>query len=315
MGDGWTVLPGGRIADGEEPPLHIDLLLLHPTRGVVLLERAPRWTPLAPSRFFHALDRLGFRRACPGYLPLVHLPLRPEAAEALPRLMAERLRGQPPLSLRCPPERWMALVRQAVVAPRTGARRRRLALGGVAAAALAALAALWHGPGQRPPPAEPPLRLAARAGAEPPILMTAAARLAAMPEAEAPPLPAPGALPGIAAAGAALSEGPQRAGETPPPPGVDPAVTEALLRRGEALLALGDISAARRFFERAAAVGSAEAALAAGGTYDPAILRGLDARGILPDPALAAAWYRRAAALGAAEAEARLAALAAGNPP
>jgi TPR repeat protein len=60
---------------------------------------------------------------------------------------------------------------------------------------------------------------------------------------------------------------------------------------------LGDISAARRFYERAAAAGNGRAAAAAGRTYDPAFLAGIRA-GIQADPEAASAWYRRAAALG-----------------
>ncbi|MFC7541617.1 hypothetical protein ACFQU2_22110 [Siccirubricoccus deserti] len=75
----------------------------------------------------------------------------------------------------------------------------------------------------------------------------------------------------------------------------------ALMRRGDALLATGDVSGARRFYERAAEAGSAEAARAAGRTHDPAALAALGARGIRPDPQAAAAWYRRAEALAASE--------------
>ena len=79
-----------------------------------------------------------------------------------------------------------------------------------------------------------------------------------------------------------------------------------LLRRGDAALADGDIIAARLLFERAANMGSAVAATAAGKTYDIDFLLRTGARGIRADPAAAAAWYRRAAALGDAEARARL---------
>ncbi|MBX6375692.1 MAG: hypothetical protein IRZ13_15850 [Acetobacteraceae bacterium] len=73
---------------------------------------------------------------------------------------------------------------------------------------------------------------------------------------------------------------------------------QALIRRGDEMLALGDVSAARLLYERAANAGSASAAVAAGRTYDPAVLRVIGALEIRPDPAAAAAWYRRAAALG-----------------
>jgi hypothetical protein len=90
-------------------------------------------------------------------------------------------------------------------------------------------------------------------------------------------------------------------GERPPAPpqAADSALISTLLRRGEELLALGDISAARRFFERAEAAGSANAAVILAETYDPHTLYTLRTRGLQPDPVAALAWYRRAAALGA----------------
>jgi TPR repeat protein len=71
-----------------------------------------------------------------------------------------------------------------------------------------------------------------------------------------------------------------------------------LTQRGDAALAVGDIIAARLLYERAAAMGSATAATAAGKTYDLNFLLRADTHGIRPDPATAATWYRRAAALG-----------------
>jgi TPR repeat protein len=96
---------------------------------------------------------------------------------------------------------------------------------------------------------------------------------------------------------------------TGPPASATAPMTLALLRRGEALLAGGDISAARSFFERAAAAGNANAARAMAETYDPRVLAGLGVRGLVPDRAAALEWYRRAAALGAPDAAARIAAL------
>ena len=77
------------------------------------------------------------------------------------------------------------------------------------------------------------------------------------------------------------------------------------------MLSLGDISAARLLYERAAALGSARAATAVGKTFDPAFLATIHASGIPPDPAAAASWYRKAAALGDSEAADRLARLTA----
>lgn len=64
------------------------------------------------------------------------------------------------------------------------------------------------------------------------------------------------------------------------------------------MLAIGDISAARLLYERAALAGSGEAAAALGRTYDSEALARLGTRGIQPDAKMAAAWYRRAVALG-----------------
>jgi type II secretory pathway predicted ATPase ExeA len=79
-----------------------------------------------------------------------------------------------------------------------------------------------------------------------------------------------------------------------------------LLSRGNAMLALGDISAARLFYERAAALGSAGAATALGNTYDAAFLASIQAKGIVADQAAALVWYRKAAALGDTEAARQL---------
>jgi TPR repeat protein len=88
-----------------------------------------------------------------------------------------------------------------------------------------------------------------------------------------------------------------------------PEMVEMLLRRGRELMRIGDVSAARRFFERAAAGGSGQAALEVGATYDPRELQRIGARGIPPDRNAALTWYRRAAAMGAAEAQDRIRAL------
>ena len=75
-----------------------------------------------------------------------------------------------------------------------------------------------------------------------------------------------------------------------------------LTQRGDAALAVGDIIAARLLYERAAAMGSATAATAAGKTYDLDFLLRADTHGIRPDAAAAATWYRKAAVLGDPEA-------------
>jgi hypothetical protein len=83
-------------------------------------------------------------------------------------------------------------------------------------------------------------------------------------------------------------------------------IIEALLSRGEAMVATGNIARARMLFERAATGGSARAAAETARMYDPEFLASIHVRGIEPDASLAASWYRRAAALGDSEADARL---------
>jgi TPR repeat protein len=85
-----------------------------------------------------------------------------------------------------------------------------------------------------------------------------------------------------------------------------PAMIAALIRRGDAMMELGDISAARLLYERAAVAGSGPAALKLARTYDPEMLAQAGARGIRGDPEAAESWYRRAISLGEAAAEAPL---------
>jgi hypothetical protein len=106
------------------------------------------------------------------------------------------------------------------------------------------------------------------------------------------PVESSAAEPGIGTVGS-LSHGLQRLPDD---------VLSALLRRGDAMLALGDVSAARLFYERAAATGSGRSATALGKTYEREVLAQLGARGVADDAAMAARWYRVALALGDVEA-------------
>jgi hypothetical protein len=85
-----------------------------------------------------------------------------------------------------------------------------------------------------------------------------------------------------------------------------PSLAALYIKRGDAMLAVKDISAARKFYEYAADAGSARAARALAETYDPAWLGKLGTVGIRPDPAMAAQWYGRAQTLGDPDAGARL---------
>jgi hypothetical protein len=82
-----------------------------------------------------------------------------------------------------------------------------------------------------------------------------------------------------------------------------------LLHRGDRLLGRGDVAAARAVYERAAALGSAQAALALGSTYDPGRLWSLGVFGMVGNKERARQWYQRADQLGHPEAKERLKAL------
>ena len=91
---------------------------------------------------------------------------------------------------------------------------------------------------------------------------------------------------------------------------LDPDVIASLLRRADALIASGDVAAARLALRRAADAGDPRAATTLGGTYDPAVLEKLSVHGIVPDVAMARSWYERAQKFGSAEAPQRLEMLA-----
>ena len=102
--------------------------------------------------------------------------------------------------------------------------------------------------------------------------------------------------------------------EVPPPSAPtgaspDKAALKEMVREGDKLLSRGDVVAARAMYERAAAMGSAPAALAMGTTYDPRRLWGLGVFGMVGNKERARQWYQRADELGHPDAKARLRAL------
>jgi TPR repeat protein len=91
---------------------------------------------------------------------------------------------------------------------------------------------------------------------------------------------------------------------------LDPNEIASSLRRADALIASGDLAAARLVLRRAADGGDAQAAMTLAGTYDPASLEKLGVHGFVPDAVMARAWYEKAKKFGAAEATQRLDVLA-----
>jgi hypothetical protein len=91
---------------------------------------------------------------------------------------------------------------------------------------------------------------------------------------------------------------------------LDPREVAALIKRGQDLLASGDVQSARLLLMRGAEARDARAALLVGTTYDPALLRQIGADGPLADAAQARTWYQRAKEWGEPDAQRKLEALA-----
>ncbi|NOJ38370.1 sel1 repeat family protein [Bradyrhizobium sp. WSM 1791] len=139
--------------------------------------------------------------------------------------------------------------------------------------------------------------------------------------------PVPTAAPPLVAAPAPVAAAPVAA---PPPPvavaaavpvpaaprqaevvrSLDPKEIAALIKRGQDLLAAGDVQSARLLLMRGAEARDARAALLVGTTYDPARLRQMGADGPLADVAQARTWYQRAKEWGEPDAQRQLDALA-----
>ena len=123
--------------------------------------------------------------------------------------------------------------------------------------------------------------------------------------------PAPAAGMGSPSTDVAVSPAPAIAAiavEAPPEPVAEgPRLSAgeiaALVARGDAFLAAGDIASARLFFERAADSGDSLAAMRMAVTYDATFLNRAGLRGLGSDPGRVAFWFRRARELGDGKAE------------
>jgi hypothetical protein len=134
-----------------------------------------------------------------------------------------------------------------------------------------------------------------------PVVAAAAIAAPAPAAVIAAPAPAPVAAPAApAAASPALREFMRT---------LDQKEIAALVRRGQDLLASGDVQSARLLLMRGAEARDARAALLVGTTYDPVLLKQLGANGPLADVAQARLWYQRAKEWGEPDAQRQLDAL------
>jgi TPR repeat protein len=83
---------------------------------------------------------------------------------------------------------------------------------------------------------------------------------------------------------------------------LDPEGIKLLMKQGEEFVAAGDVVTARMVFQRAAEAGDANAAIAVGATYDPAVFAKFGVVGISADTAQARSWYEKAERLGSPDA-------------
>ncbi len=88
----------------------------------------------------------------------------------------------------------------------------------------------------------------------------------------------------------------------------------ALLDRGDQLLATGDVAAARLLFRRLAKKGVAIGAMRMAKSYDPEFLNTIPTAGLQPDLAQARKWYQKASELGNQDATRRLTTMSAAEP-
>jgi len=146
-------------------------------------------------------------------------------------------------------------------------------------------------------------RAPAAAAAAAALPVNAATRVAALPDAALPVARPPVAAPPPAPAAEGMI--PRDAIHH-----LDPNEIASSLTRANALIASGDLAAARLVLRRPADSGDARAAMTLAETYDPAILEKLGVHGVVPDLAMARGWYEKAKQFGATEATQRLELLA-----
>jgi hypothetical protein len=168
----------------------------------------------------------------------------------------------------------------------------------IPAAAISAFVVLWaltwtHGPGRRTADGDSgPTQAVVERGMQ----GTAAAQTT-------------GAAEPIGMDGAAPHETPKSQATSAPLRRLDREEIAHLLKRGEELVAAGQLGPARLVLRRAAEAGDSDAAFALAITYDPVLLQTRVAIGVAPDDAMARAWYEKAKELGSMDASRRLEAI------
>jgi hypothetical protein len=94
----WEVLPTPIVGGQARHPLRVDFALLHPTRGIALVDIAPRANPSAVRTLRQTLAALDPPLAARlAGIPVVHCCLAPDEIRDLPRLLDRAFAGEVPM--------------------------------------------------------------------------------------------------------------------------------------------------------------------------------------------------------------------------
>lgn len=120
LGRDWTALRECRLRPsdrGSSPTI-----LIHPVRGVAVLDVSPSATPDAVDAVRARLDAARFDGIFAGHLPVVHLRATPRQMPSLPKMLDDAFAALPPLSLPGG-DAWAGVAARALLAEQPAARR------------------------------------------------------------------------------------------------------------------------------------------------------------------------------------------------
>jgi hypothetical protein len=123
LGLDWTVLRECRL--GPSGRSSAPTILIHPDRGVAVLDLQPSATPDAAEAVRAKLEAARFDGIFAGYLPVVNLRATPRQLPSLPKLLDDAFAGAPPLSLP-DGEAWVGVAAWALQAEQAPAPPRRV---------------------------------------------------------------------------------------------------------------------------------------------------------------------------------------------
>lgn len=270
----WRIFRNASVA----PSVTVSLAFLHPSKGVALVDVMPKGTAGAANMLRNSLIA-SVQDWHPGFLPILYHCIASFDLDAIDTLIERSFAEEPPIIL---DPHWIDAVERIIggeriifekefasSSPSSPRRARAATLSG-----LVLFACMITAKSSVPPFVTPDVAPVVTAA---PDVVTAAPE--ATPEAAPVVVQAPLAAPTML---------PPRARQAPVPE------IGILLLRGNDMLEQHDVTAARLYFARAAALGSHLAMTAMGMTFDLRTLAPIDAR--YANAAAAASWYAKARA-------------------